>query len=160
MTNGWSLRGLMGTILLMLPLGACAHSPGAQREASGEEPGLQHRPVAVVRTSTLSSEGEQTYIPLYADGTASGLIVVYFNDGLLYGTTTPDAWTWLDKDTVEICGSVKVLRNEVGFEPMDRDCGPHPIAGKQLDLDGDGRIDLIETFDILDPRFYRERPRD
>ena len=150
---------LVGTILFVLPLGACAYSPGSQREASGEETGLQHRPVAIVRTSALSWEGEQTYIPLYADGTASGLIVVNFNDGLLYGTGTPDSWTWLDTDTVEICASVKVLRNEVGFQPMDRDCGPHSITGKQLDLDGDGKVDLIETFEILDPLFYRERPR-
>lgn len=152
--------GLMGTILLVLPLGACAYSAATQGEASGEQPGLQHRPVAIVRTSALSWEGEQTYIPLYADGTASGLIVVNFNGGLLYGTGTPDSWTWLDKDTVEICSSVNVLRNEVGFRPMDRDCAPHPITGKQLDLDGDGQVDLIETFEILDPLFYRERPRD
>jgi hypothetical protein len=147
----------IATILLVLTLGACGYSVGS---ASVEQPGLPHRPVAVVRTTTLNWEGEQTYIPLYADGTASGLIVVNFDHGLLYGTGVPDSWTWLDKDTVEVCGSVNILRNEVGFGPMERDCAPHPIAGKQLDLDGDGEADLIETFEILDPRFYRERPSD
>lgn len=151
--------GLMGTTLLVLSLGACAHA-GGRSEAPVEEPGLPDRPVAIVRTSALQWEGEQTYIPLYADGTASGLIVVNFNGGLLYGTGTPESWTWLDKDTVEICSSVRVLRNEVGFRPMERDCAPHPITGKELDLDGDGNIDLIETFTILHPLFYRERPRD
>ena len=152
--------GLLGTTLLVLSLGSCAHGAGGQSEASVEEVGLPDRPVAIVRTSALQWEGEQTYIPLYADGTASGLIVVNFNGGLLYGTGTPESWTWLDKDTVEICSSVNVLRNEVGFRPMERDCAPHPITGKQLDLDGDGNIDLIETFTILHPLFHRERPRD
>jgi hypothetical protein len=43
---------------------------------------------------------------------------------------------------------------------MERDCAPHPITGKELDLDGDGNINLIETFTILHPLFHRERPRD
>lgn len=152
--------GLMGTALLVPLLGACAHGAGSQVGASAEELGLPDGPVAIVRTSTLQWEGEQTYIPLYADGTASGLIVVNFDGGLLYGTGTPDSWTWLDQDTVEVCGSVSVLRNEVGLPPMERDCAPHPITGKQLDLDGDGSIDLVETFTILHPSFHRERPRD
>ena len=148
---------LFGTLLAALALGACASTVGAQAGAP-EKPGLQHRPVAIVRTSALSWEGEQTYIPLYADGTASGLIVVNLNEGLLYGTGVPTSWTWLDRDTVEICSTVSVLRNEVGFQPPNRDCAPHPITGKQLDLDGDGRLDLIETFEILDPLFYEDRP--
>jgi hypothetical protein len=146
--------GLRGMTLLVLSLGGCAYDAGED-----EDLGLD-RPVAIVRTSTLHWEGEQTYIPLYADGTASGLVVVNFNGGLLYGTGIPDSWTWLDEDTVEICTSVNVLRNEVGFRPMERDCAPHPITGKELDLDGDGNIDLIETFTILHPLFHRERPRD
>ncbi len=152
--------GLMGTALLALSLGGCAYDAGDDLEASAEERGVPDRPVAIVRTSALHWEGEQTYIPLYADGTASGLIVVNFNDGLLYGTGTPDSWSWLDENTVEICGSVNILRNEVGFPPMERDCAPHPITGKELDLDGDGNIDLIETFTILDSLFYRERRPD
>jgi hypothetical protein len=111
-------------------------------------------------TTTLQWEGEQTYIALYADGTASGLVVVNLNEGRLYGTGTPDAWTWLHEDTVEICTSVNILRNEVGFPPMERDCGRYPITGKQLDQDGDGSVDLVETFTILDSLFYSERPRE
>lgn len=152
--------GLMGTALLALSLGGCADDAGDDLEASAEEPGLPDRPVAIVRTSTLQWEGEQTYIPLYADGTASGLVVVNFNDGLLYGTGTPESWSWLDENTVEICSSVNILRNEVGFPPMERDCAPFPTTGKELDLDGDGNIDLIETFTILHPLFYRERRPD
>ena len=117
------------------------------------------RPVAVVRTSSLQVEGEQAYISLNADGTASGLIVVNFADGQLYGTTIPDSWSWLDADTIEICGNVNVLRNDADFPPMDRDCGTIPIAGKELDLDDDGDIDLIETVTILHPSFYAGRPR-
>ena len=111
-----------------------------------------------MRTSSLQWEGEQTYVPLYADGTASGLVVVNFAGGQLYGTNIPDAWTWLHADTVEICGAVNVLRNEVGFPPTERQCAPHPITGKELDQDGDGDIDLIETFTVLHESFYRERP--
>jgi hypothetical protein len=152
--------GLMGTTLLTLSLGGCAFQNRDGIEASVEDLQSVDRLVAIVRTHTLQWEGEQTYIPLYADGTASGLVVVNFNGGLLYGTGTPDSWTWLDEDTVEICISVNILRNEVGFPPRERDCAPHPITGKELDLNGDGTIDLIETFTILDPLFYRERPRD
>ncbi|MFW6089468.1 MAG: hypothetical protein ACODAB_06925 [Gemmatimonadota bacterium] len=43
---------------------------------------------------------------------------------------------------------------------MERDCAPHPITGKELDLDGDGEIDLVETFTTLDPLFHAERPHD
>jgi hypothetical protein len=149
--------GLIGTALLALSLGGCAFHHGDEMEASVED---SDRLVAIVRTTTLQWEGEQTYIPLYADGTASGLAVVNFNHGLLYGTLTPDSWTWLHGDTVEICGSVNILRNEVGFPPMERQCAPHPITGKELDLDGDGNIDLVETFTILHPLFHRNRPRD
>lgn len=149
--------GLIGTVLVALSLGGCAPDPGDHIEVSVED---TDRPVAIVRTSSLQWEGEQTYIPLYADGTASGLVVVNFSGGLLYGTGTPDSWTWLHRDTVEICTSVSILRNEVGFPPMDRDCAPHPITGKELDLDGDGAVDLIETFTILHPLFHRNRPRD
>ena len=152
--------GLIGTALLALLLGGCASDAGDQIEALVEHLGPPDHPVAIVRTSTLHWEGEQTYIPLYADGTASGLVVVNFSGGLLYGTATPDSWTWLDEDTVEICTSVNILRNEVGFPPMERDCAPHPITGKELDLDGDENIDLIETFTILHADFHRDRPRD
>lgn len=150
----------LATALLVLSLGGCAFDTGDDRAASVEELALQDRPVAVVRTTTLQWEGEQTYIPLYADGTASGLVVVNSNGGLLYGTAIPDSWSWLDETTVEICTSVNILRNEVDFPPMERDCAPHLITGKQLDLDGDGSIDLIETFTILDSLFYRERRPD
>jgi hypothetical protein len=92
----------------------------------------------------LSWEGEQTYIPLHADGRASGLIVVNLDGGRLYGTGVPTSWTWLDRDN--------------DFQPPDRDCAPHPITGKELDLDGDGDVDLVETFEILDPLFYEARP--
>lgn len=143
----------------VLLLGACAYDAGDDIEVSAMDLGPQS-PVAIVRTSTLKWEGEQTYIPLYADGSASGLVVVNFNGGLLYGTGIPDSWVWLDEDTVEICSSVNILRNEVGFRPMERDCAPHPITGKELDLNGDGNIDLIETFTILHPLFHRDRPRD
>jgi hypothetical protein len=46
------------------------------------------------------------------------------------------SWSWLDENTVEICTSANILRNEVGFAPMEHDCAPHPITGKELDLDG------------------------
>jgi hypothetical protein len=150
-------KGLIGTTLLALSLGGCANDRGDEVEASVVD---SDRPVAIVRTTTLHWEGEQTYIPLYADGTASGLAVVNFNEGLLFGTLIPDSWTWLHRDTVEICGSTNFLRNEVGFPPMERQCAPHPITGKELDLDGDGSIDLIESFDILHPLFHRNRPPD
>lgn len=153
-------RPLTGTILLVLSLGGCASDGRDDNEESVEDLEPPNRLVAVVRTSALQWEGEQTYIPLYADGTASGLVVVNLKGGLLYGTGIPDSWTWLDEDTVEICTSVNILRNEVGFPPMERDCAPHPITGKELDLDGDGNIDLLETFTILDSLFHRERPRD
>jgi hypothetical protein len=149
---------LIGTVVLSLSLGGCALDPRPKIEASAEDLESSDRPAAVVRTRTLQWEGEQTYIPLYADGTASGLVVVNFSGGLLYGTATPDSWTWLHRDTVEICTNVEILRNEVGFQPMERDCAPHPITGKELDLDGDGNIDLIETFTILDSVFYKNRP--
>jgi hypothetical protein len=152
--------GLMAMTLLALSVGGCASDAGDQIEASVEDLKLQERPVAIVRTNTLHWEGEQTYIPLYADGTASGLVVVNFDGGLLYGAGIPDSWAWLDEATIEICLSVNILRNEVGFPPMERQCAPHPITGKELDLDGDGNIDLIETFTILHPEFHRERPRD
>ncbi|MEX2471498.1 MAG: hypothetical protein WEA34_04925 [Gemmatimonadota bacterium] len=152
--------GLMGTTLFALSLGGCPSDTRDEVEASVEDLEPTDRPVAIVRTSTLQWEGEQTYVPLYADGTASGLVVVNFSGGLLYGTGIPDSWTWLDKDTVEICTSVNILRNEVGFPPMERECAPHPITGKELDLDGDGNIDLVETFTILHPEFHRERPPD
>jgi hypothetical protein len=148
----------IGTVLLMISFGGCAFSPRPGSEASVEILEGPDAPVAIVRTSTFHWEGEQTYIPLYADGTASGLVVVNLNGGLLYGTAIPDSWTWLHRDTVEICTRVKILRNEVGFPPMERDCAPHPITGKQLDLDGDGSPDLIETFTILQPLFHRDRP--
>jgi hypothetical protein len=148
----------IGPVLLTMSLGGCVFSPGPGSGASVEDLEGPNVPVAVVRTSTLHWEGEQTYIPLFADGTASGLVVVNSNGGLLYGTATPDSWTWLHRDTVEICTSVKILRNEVGFPPMERDCAPHPITGKELDLDGDGSLDLIETFTILQPSFHRDRP--
>lgn len=152
--------GLLGTALLTHSLGGCASNAGEDLNASVEELGFLDRPVAIVRTSALQWEGEQTYIPLYANGTASGLVVVNFNGGLLYGTGTPDSWSWLDENTVEICSSVNILRNEVGFQPMERDCAPHPITGKELDLDGDGHIDLIETFTILHPQFFQGAPAD
>ena len=151
---------LIGTAALALSLSGCALDTSRDSEAPAENSDAQDRPVAIVRTSTLQWEGEQTYIPLYADGTASGLVVVNFNGGLLYGTATPDSWTWTHRDTVEICISVNILRNEVGFPPRERDCAPHPITGKELDLDGDGSIDLIETFTILHPQFHRNRPRE
>lgn len=152
--------GMVCMALLVLSLAACTHGAPLNGPGSVASPDPATRPAAIVRTSTLEAEGEQTYIVLYADGGASGLIVVYAEGGLLYGTGVPDAWTWLDGQTVEICASVDILRNEVGFPPMERDCGPHPITGKELDLDGDGDVDLIETFAILDPGFYAERPAD
>ena len=151
---------LIGTVLLAILPGGCALDPGPGGEASAEQREQPDRPVAIVRTSTLHWEGEQTYIPLFSDGTASGLVVVNSNGGLLYGTATPDSWTWLHRDTVEICVNVKILRNEVGFPPLERDCAPHPITGKELDLDGDGSIDLIETFTVLQPLFHRNRPQE
>jgi hypothetical protein len=92
--------GLMGTTLLALSLGGCGSEAGNEIETAFDDLGPD-RPVAIVRTSTWQWEGEQTYIPLYADGTASGLVVVNFHGGLLYGTGTPDSWRWLDEDTVE-----------------------------------------------------------
>lgn len=152
--------GPMGTALVALSFGGCAADAGDGRTPSVDDPGLQDRPVAIVRTTTLQWEGEQTYIPLFADGTASGLVVVNLNGGELYGTAIPESWSWLDENTVEICTSVNILRNEVGFPPMERDCAPHLITGKELDLDGDEEIDLIETFTIMDPQFYTGRPTD
>jgi hypothetical protein len=149
----------VGTAVLSLVLGSCVLDSRPEIETSADDLEPSDRPVAIVRTRTLHWEGEQTYIPLYADGRASGLVVVNFNGGLLYGTATPDSWTWLHRDTVEICTSVEILRNEVGFQPMKRDCAPHPITGKELDLNGDGSIDLIETFTILDSVFHKNRPR-
>jgi len=158
---------LLGTTLLAFSLGGCAHAPPADVDGSAaadverpaDESGTREHPVvAVVRTTSLQWEGEQTYIPLYADGTASGLIVVNFDGGRLYGTGVPDAWTWTHPDTVEICASVRILRNESGFPPIERDCGSHPITGKELDQDEDGEVDLVETFTVLDPRFYQRRP--
>jgi hypothetical protein len=154
------LRCALVVLGLALSVGCASTSqevPSAS-EACAEDPGPPDCLVAIVRTSTLQWEGEQAYITLYADGTASGLVVVNFNGGMLYGTSTPDLWTWLDKDTVEVCTSVNMLRNEVGFPPMERDCGTFPITGKELDLDDDGDIDLVETFTIVHPLFYRERP--
>lgn len=151
---------LMMTLLLGFTLGGCTYNAKDDTGSSAEELALPNHPVAVVRTSSLQVEGEQAYLALYADGTASGLVVVNLSDGQLYGTTIPDLWSWLDADTVEICGNVNVLRNEVDFPPMERDCGSFPITGKELDLDDDGDIDLIETFTILHPLFYTDRPHD
>lgn len=149
----------MGTALLALSLGGCAH--GTRHDiASVDVLRPQGGPVAIVRASSLRWEGQQAYIPLFADGTASGLVVVNLGDGLVYGTGIPESWTWLDEDRVEICGSIKILRNEGGFPPMERDCAPYSITGKEVDSDDDGDIDLIETFAIMHPLFYRERPRD
>ena len=149
-------------LALALSVGCASTSPEVRPadETCVDGPGSPGCLVAIVRTSTFQWEGEQTYIPLYADGTASGLVVVNFNDGLLYGTATPDSWTWLDADTVEVCTRVTILRNEVGFPPMERDCAPHPITGKELDLNGDGKLDLVETFTIVHPLFHRDRPHD
>lgn len=155
-----SRGGLTGMAVLALSLSGCAIDTSPGSEASAEDLEPSGRLVAIVRTSTLQWEGEQTYIPLYADGTASGLVVVNSDGGLLYGTATPDSWTWSHRDTVEVCANVKILRNEAGFPPLERDCAPHPITGKELDLDGDGSIDLIETFTILHPQFHRNRPRE
>lgn len=151
---------LMGTALLGLSLGGCTNNAENDTGSSAEQFRSPNHPVAIVRTKSLQWEGEQTYIPLYADGSASGLVVVNFEGGLLYGTSIPDSWSWAGKDTVEICGSVNILRNEVDFPPMKRDCAPHPITGKELDQDEDGNIDLIETFTILHPLFYTDRPHD
>lgn len=150
---------LKGTILLTLSLGGCSYNAEENPGTSAEELVKPNQPVAIVRTNSLLWEGEQTYIPLYEDGTASGLVVVNFEGGQLYGTGIPDSWSWLDKDTVEICTSVNILRNEVDFPPMERDCAPHPITGKELDQDDDGNIDLIETFTIMHPVFYTDRPQ-
>lgn len=151
-------------VLIVLAVSAGCASTSAEipsaADACVENLGSPDCLVAIVRTKALQWEGEQTYIPLYADGTASGLVVVNFYGGLLYGTATPDSWTWLDKDTVEVCTKVNILRNEVGFPPMERDCAPHPITGKELDLDGNGDVDLVETFTIEHPLFHRERPDD
>lgn len=138
-------------------LAAPACSSGPADRVTTADP---QAPLAVVQTRSLLWEGEQTYIPLYADGVAAGLIVVNLDGGQLYGTGTPDAWTWRHRDTVEICASVTILRNEAGFPPMTRDCAPHPISGKQLDEDADGTMDLIETFTVLDSAFFRDRPGD
>ena len=157
MTHG---RTSIGTALLAVSLGGCAVDAGDGSGGPADGAGLQDRPVAIVRTTTLQWEGEQTYIPLYADGSASGLVVVNLDGGQLFGTAIPDSWTWLDENTVEICASVNMLRNEAGFPPMERDCAPHLITGKELDLDGDGEIDLIETVTIMDSLFYRDRRTD
>lgn len=142
----------------LLTLVAC--DPTAERESvrSTDVVSLADRPVAIVRTTSLRWEGEQTYIPLFADGSASGLVVVNMAGGRLYGTAVPDAWSWRGRDTVEICTRPTILRNEVGFPPMERDCAPHPITGKELDVDEDGASDLIETFTIVDSLFFRHRP--
>lgn len=147
----------IGLALLTLALG-CGQGPRSSAGTSASELRRPDGPVAVVRTRSLQWEGEQTYIPLYADGTASGLVVVNFEGGRLYGTSIPDSWTWVARDSVEICTDVTILRNEVGFPPMERDCARHPITGKELDLDGDGSIDLVETFTISDSLFFRDRP--
>lgn len=157
---GRRVDGMVCMALLALSLAACAHSPPENGPAPVVNYDPATRPAAIVRASTLRAEGEQAYIVLYADGGASGLIVVYAEAGLLYGTGVPDSWTWLDGQRVEICASVDILRNDVGFPPMERDCAPHSITGKELDLDGDGDVDLIETFTVLDPAFYTERPAD
>ena len=149
--------GRMSLALLTILLG-CAHGTRSNSDHPADALRPPEGAVALVRTRSLRWEGEQTYIPLYADGTASGLVVVNLAGGRLYGTATPDSWTWVAHDTVEICTSVTVLRNEVGFPPMERDCARHPIAGKELDLDGDGKVDLVETFTISHPLFYRDRP--
>ena len=103
----------------------CSYHKEMLSDASSDSKGTIKYPVAIVRTNSLQWEGEQTYVPLYADGTASGLVVVNFEKGLLYGTGIPDKWSWLDKDTVEICISVNILRNKVNFPLMNRDCAPH-----------------------------------
>ena len=151
------VRSLTGTGLALVFMG-CAHQGADALEIGVEDLDSRDRPVAIVTTESLQSEGEQGYILLYADGTASGLVVVYFDEGLLYGTNYPESWTWLDQSTVEVCGSVRMLRNEVGFPPMERDCGTFPVTGKELDLDGDGDIDLVETFTILHPSLFETRP--
>lgn len=138
-------------------MGCVSHKDKLTQSSTESAANIKH-PIAIVRTSSLQWEGEQTYIPLYADGTASGLVVVNFEKGLLYATGIPDSWSWLDKDTVEICLAAKILRNEVNFPPIERDCAPHPITGKQLDTDEDGNIDLVETFTILHSSFYKDRP--
>ncbi len=154
-------RGVLaGAMLAAFSLGGCSSGGGDETEEPGGGFDPAEAPVAVVRTNSLRWEGEQTYIPLYADGSASGLVVVNLNGGQLYGTAIPDSWTWLDEHTVEICTTVTILRNEVGFPPLERDCAPHPITGKELDLNDDGDVDLVETFTVTDSLFYRERPHD
>lgn len=86
-------------------------------DKSVEELRHQERLVAVVRTTTSTADGEQAFITLFAGGAASGLVVVSFEGGRLFGTTTPDTWAWVDEDTVEVCGPTIMLRNEVGFAP-------------------------------------------
>lgn len=152
--------GSMRPALLALFLGACAHGARHDTETPGEGLRPPSGPVAIARASSSLWQGPQAYIPLFADGTASGLIVVNLQDGLLYGTGVPDSWTWLDEDRVEICGRMQILRNEVGLPAMERDCAPHSISGVELDTDRDGTVDLVETFTVLDPLFYRDRPRD
>jgi hypothetical protein len=142
-------------------LGGCSsNNSGKNTGITDEQLASPNSPVAIVRTTTLQWEGEQTYVPLFEDGSASGLVVVNFDNGKLYGTGIPVSWSWASRDTVEICISVNILRNEAGFPPMERDCAPHPITGKELDLDDDGDIDLIETFTILDQAFYADQPDD
>ena len=155
MTHQGALRiAVVGSVLI----GGCS-TGNADCELVGDSR-QNDAPVAVVRTSSLLWEGEQTYIPLYADGSASGLVVVNLSGGQLYGTAIPDSWEWTHRDSVEICTSVTVLRNEVGFPPLERDCASHPITGKELDLDEDGEVDLVETFAIMDSLFYQDRPND
>lgn len=144
--------------LLALALGSCGRDAAQVGDPPSDEFEPFDPPVAVIRVSSLRWEGEQAFINLYAGGTASGLVVINFDEGLLYGTSIPDSWTWLAADTVEVCSSVAILRNEVGFPPMERDCGTFPVTGKELDQDGDGEIDFVETFTILHSDFLRGRP--
>lgn len=151
----------LGLVTGTLWIGGCSsYNSGENTGITDEQLTYSNTPVAIVRTSTLQWEGEQTYIPLFEDGSASGLVVVNFENGKLYGTGVPDSWSWASRDTVEICISVNILRNEADFPPLERDCAPHPITGKELDLDDDGDIDLIETFTILNQAFYADQPND
>ncbi len=129
---------LLAGLLLVFLLSAPAHAQGK-------------RVVGTLHGIDLG-QGEGGGGPLYEDGTANGHFAISVLNGALIFTVATDSWYYADADHIVACGSLTVIKNDIGATLPSYACTtPIPISGFPVDsdLDDDGKVDHKEWVRLL-----------